>query len=207
MVDNAPEASNRQASTEPGVVSEPTNGETATDPVETPAAPSSRLKNRRGQKPQAPPARSSCSQESIVYLTADAEDELTELKEGETYVIGGIVDKNRYKNLCANKAKELNIRSARLPIGRYLADMPTRKVLTVNQVFDILAYWVSTRDWEQAMQKVMPKRKFNADGKKGKRAKKASTSEAGEADEDEDEADEQEELTKSGDENVETTES
>lgn len=35
--------------------------------------------------------------ERIVYLTADAEDELTELKEDETYVIGGICDHNRYK--------------------------------------------------------------------------------------------------------------
>lgn len=35
--------------------------------------------------------------ENVVYLTADASDELTELKEDETYIIGGIVDHNRYK--------------------------------------------------------------------------------------------------------------
>jgi len=35
--------------------------------------------------------------QSVVYLTADSSEELTELKEGETYVIGGICDHNRYK--------------------------------------------------------------------------------------------------------------
>ncbi|KAG2073559.1 hypothetical protein BDR04DRAFT_1094466 [Suillus decipiens] len=34
---------------------------------------------------------------SVVYLTADSEEELMELKEGEIYVIGGICDHNRYK--------------------------------------------------------------------------------------------------------------
>ncbi|KAG8763587.1 tRNA (guanine(9)-N(1))-methyltransferase [Ceratobasidium sp. 423] len=137
----------------------------------SPPVPSARLKQRRAAKPDpTPQVRSACPRESVVYLTADAEDEILELKEGETYVIGGIVDRNRYKNLCANKAQDLNVRSARLPIGRYLADMPTRKVLTVNQVFDILVHWVTTRNWEEAMQKVMPKRKFNANGKKGKRS-------------------------------------
>lgn len=37
------------------------------------------------------------NRESVVYLTADSTDELTELKEGETYIIGGICDHNRYK--------------------------------------------------------------------------------------------------------------
>lgn len=36
-------------------------------------------------------------QASVIYLTADSTEELTELKEGETYIIGGIVDHNRYK--------------------------------------------------------------------------------------------------------------
>jgi tRNA (guanine9-N1)-methyltransferase len=35
--------------------------------------------------------------QSVVYLTADSSEELTELKEGETYIIGGICDHNRYK--------------------------------------------------------------------------------------------------------------
>ncbi|KAG1755376.1 guanine-1-methyltransferase-domain-containing protein [Suillus lakei] len=97
---------------------------------------------------------------SVVYLTADSEEELMELKEGEIYVIGGICDHNRYKNLCLDKAQTSFIRHARLPIGRYIASLTTRKVLTVNQVFAILLKWVETRDWEQAFWSVIPKRKF-----------------------------------------------
>jgi len=75
-----------------------------------------------------------CSKDSVVYLTADADDELHELQEHETYIIGGLCDHNRYKNLCLNKAKTHGIRAAKLPIGKYIANMPSRKVLTVNQV-------------------------------------------------------------------------
>lgn len=35
--------------------------------------------------------------EKVVYLTADTDEELAELREDEVYIIGGIVDHNRYK--------------------------------------------------------------------------------------------------------------
>jgi len=38
-----------------------------------------------------------CAKETVVYLTADANEELMELRTDETYIIGGIVDRNRYK--------------------------------------------------------------------------------------------------------------
>lgn len=113
------------------------------------------------------------TRQQVVYLTADSEDELTELKADETYIIGGICDHNRYKNLCLNKANESGVRTARLPIGRYLSSLPTRKVLTVNQVFEILVKWVETKDWEEAFYAVIPQRKFHAGGKRS-----AATSEA-----------------------------
>lgn len=51
--------------------------------------------------------------DKLVYLSADAEETLTELKEDELYIIGGIVDRNRYKNLTSEKAAELGIRAAK----------------------------------------------------------------------------------------------
>ena len=49
----------------------------------------------------------------IVYLSADAEETLTELDPSCLYVIGGIVDRNRYKRLTFDKANRLHIRTAK----------------------------------------------------------------------------------------------
>ena len=42
-------------------------------------------------------AQAKSSQDTVVYLTADSEEELLEVKPEETYIIGGICDHNRYK--------------------------------------------------------------------------------------------------------------
>ena len=70
--------------------------------------------------------------DKMVYLSADAEETLTELKDDEVYVIGGIVDRNRYKYLTLNKAKwkkECRVRT-RLPLE--LVRFHGSRVLTVN---------------------------------------------------------------------------
>jgi len=120
------------------------------------------------------PEAGTTTKQNIVYLTADSGEELEELKPDETYIIGAIVDRKRYKNLTLDKANNQSIRHARLPIGKYISSLPTRKVLTVNQVFEIMLKWVETRDWELAFNSIIPKRKFVDGGKKGKGGKGAS---------------------------------
>ncbi|WFD44752.1 tRNA (guanine(9)-N(1))-methyltransferase [Malassezia psittaci] len=103
-----------------------------------------------------------CDPSNMVYLTADSDHTIHELQEGKTYIIGGIVDRNRYKHLCAKKAEHLGIPTARLPIEpTYLGQaLNARKVLTVNQVFAILVGWTETRDWKAALQRGLPSRKL-----------------------------------------------
>ena len=47
---------------------------------------------------------------------------------------------------------------AQLPIGKFM-HMKTRQVLTVNQVFEIIASFSECNDWQKAFIGVLPKRK------------------------------------------------
>ncbi|TVU28313.1 hypothetical protein EJB05_19826, partial [Eragrostis curvula] len=96
--------------------------------------------------------------ENLVYLTADAETMLDDLDMSKIYIIGGLVDRNRWKGITLKKAAEQGIQSAKLPIGNYLK-MSSSQVLTVNQVFEIMLKFVETRDWKTAFFHVIPQRK------------------------------------------------
>ncbi|KAK9761800.1 tRNA (guanine(9)-N(1))-methyltransferase [Basidiobolus ranarum] len=97
--------------------------------------------------------------EKLVYLTADSPHIIQDLDESKVYLIGGIVDKNRYKYLTYEKAQQQGIQTAQLPIGDFVK-LASRKVLAVNHVFEILVEFLECKDWEQAFMKVIPKRKF-----------------------------------------------
>ncbi|ORX45208.1 hypothetical protein BCR36DRAFT_300101 [Piromyces finnis] len=100
--------------------------------------------------------------ENLVYLTADSPNTIDTFDESKIYIIGGIVDKNRYKNLTLEKAKKQNITTARLPINKYIK-MSSRKVLTVNHMFKIILNYLDTNDWEKSLLDILPARKFNQD--------------------------------------------
>ncbi|KXZ44831.1 hypothetical protein GPECTOR_61g784 [Gonium pectorale] len=95
---------------------------------------------------------------SLVYLTADAEEELGELDERKVYIVGGLVDHNRYKGLCQESARAAGIATARLPISRHI-QLASRAVLTVNHVFQILVEYFNRRDWAAVLDAVLPMRK------------------------------------------------
>ncbi|GAB7343462.1 hypothetical protein MBLNU457_1484t1 [Dothideomycetes sp. NU457] len=100
-----------------------------------------------------------CKEEGeTIYLSSDSDTTLTELKPYTTYIIGGLVDKNREKGLCHRRAVEAGVKTARLPIGDFL-DMTSRKVLTTNHVNEIMLRWLECGDWGEAFMKVIPKRK------------------------------------------------
>lgn len=94
----------------------------------------------------------------VIYLSSDSDYTLTELKPYSTYIIGGLVDKNREKGICHRRAVEKGVKTARLPIGDYL-DMASRKVLATNHVVEIMVAWLELGDWGEAFMKVIPKRK------------------------------------------------
>ncbi|KXT02933.1 hypothetical protein AC578_10602 [Pseudocercospora eumusae] len=97
-------------------------------------------------------------QGEVVYLSSEADEDLMELKPYSTYIIGGLVDKNREKGICYKRARKAGIRTAKLPIGEFM-EMQSRKVLATNHVNEIMIKWLECGDWGEAFVKVIPKRK------------------------------------------------
>lgn len=94
----------------------------------------------------------------VVYLTSDSENTLERLKPYSTYIIGGLVDKNRHKGICYKSACDRGIKTAKLPIREYM-EMQSRFVLATNHVVEIMVRWLECGDWGTAFLKVVPKRK------------------------------------------------
>jgi tRNA (guanine9-N1)-methyltransferase len=91
--------------------------------------------------------------EKIVYLSADGEEELSALEPGVSYIIGGLVDRNRHKGVAARRAGGFpGVRAARLPIGAHAA-LAASAVLTVDQVCRLLVTWWSHKQDRKGQQK------------------------------------------------------
>ncbi|XP_034021156.1 tRNA methyltransferase 10 homolog A [Thalassophryne amazonica] len=94
----------------------------------------------------------------LVYLTSDSPNVLTELDQSKAYVIGGLVDHNHLKGVTFEKAKELGIEHAQLPLSSFVK-MNSRKVLAVNHVFEIVLAYLEKGSWQDAFFTVLPPRK------------------------------------------------
>ena len=124
---------------------------------------------------------------TVVYLTSESPYTLERLEANTSYVIGGIVDKNREKGLCYKRARDAKVRTAKLPIAEYMA-MQSRYVLTTNQVVEIMAKWLECGDWGVAFMDVIPKRKggtLKGENSEGAAAKGAEDAEGEEDGDDE----------------------
>lgn len=109
------------------------------------------------QKPETEHERTE-EEGEIIYLSSESDNILTELKPNSTYIIGGLVDKNRHKGVCHKRAEERGIKTAKLPIGEFL-EMRSRQVLVTNHVLEIMLKWLEFGDWGKAFMAVLPERK------------------------------------------------
>ncbi|XP_031619445.1 mitochondrial ribonuclease P protein 1 homolog [Contarinia nasturtii] len=87
--------------------------------------------------------------EKLVILTPNSPNLLREYNNDDYYVISGIVDRGDQKPLSIAKAKELNIRHARLPLEQYRR-CRMNKALTLDQMMSIMLELKRTRDWNKA---------------------------------------------------------
>ena len=116
--------------------------------------------------------------EDIVYLSSESENVLQELDRDKVYIIGGLVDHNRHKGLCHSRlchtaagwlvvvtisllycrAVTAGVSHAKLPIGEFV-NLASRKVLTIDHVFQILVKITQGLSWKEAFLAVIPGRK------------------------------------------------
>lgn len=105
----------------------------------------------------------SIQKKQLVYLTSDATETLTELDSNHAYIIGGIVDRNKYKKATYNKALSQEVKTYSLPIRENI-QMGMTHVLTVNHVVQLLLEKgckgsAGEKTWKEALEKIIPNRK------------------------------------------------
>lgn len=104
--------------------------------------------------------------DNIIYLTGDTDELLPSVEDlladkSKIFVIGGLVDHNRHKNLCYKRAQERQIRTAKLPIKENLR-MGHRHILSTVTVFEIMLNVLSShKSWRDALISSIPRRKIH----------------------------------------------
>ncbi|XP_076829271.1 tRNA methyltransferase 10 homolog B [Brachyhypopomus gauderio] len=94
--------------------------------------------------------------EDVIYLTPDASEALEQVDRGKVYILGGLVDESIQKRISYTRAQGLGVCTARLPIDEYMVKRANpknfhSKILSINQVFDILLTYRDTASWSKAL--------------------------------------------------------
>jgi tRNA (guanine9-N1)-methyltransferase len=96
--------------------------------------------------------------QTIVYLSPDADKVLSEIDPECTYVIGGLIDRNRHKNAAAIRANELGVETVKLPLGDHIK-LKSSQVLTIVHVYELMCKQRECGSWAEAISAVIPERK------------------------------------------------
>jgi len=112
-------------------------------------------------RPEALEALPAGERRALVYLSPDARDELAgPLLAGDvTYVIGGLVDRNRHARASATRAAALGARTARLPLESAGVATAGAPVLTVAHTVHALLAVAAGRPWADALRAALPPRR------------------------------------------------
>jgi tRNA (guanine9-N1)-methyltransferase len=165
------------------IIDEPADDSTVSNSTPKPAQRPPNSSTPTDARSQQPPPTSPELQGEVVYLTSDSPHTLSRLNPYSTYVIGGLVDKNRHKGICYKSAMStitptstsntpsslpppnIHVKTAKLPISKYMS-MTSRQVLATNHVVEILLRWMEEvveggedGAWGRAFMRVLPKRK------------------------------------------------
>lgn len=100
--------------------------------------------------------------EQFVYLTGDAPETLQTFIPSRFYIIGGIVDKNRHKNLTFLESQKYGILAQKLPIKEESGNIQLQSstIFTCNQIFELILSFLEKQNWRDALQECIPKRKI-----------------------------------------------
>lgn len=95
----------------------------------------------------------------LVYLTADADNEINTYCSSNTYIIGGLVDRNRHNGITLRKAQALGIRTGKLPLHKY-CDLTGSIVLSINHIFSFMTYLHCGMSFKEVVDIIVPRRKL-----------------------------------------------
>ena len=100
----------------------------------------------------------------VVFLSPDSqvslpdEEAMVSKRDDQIFIIGGLCDHNFHKNMTLTLANEKSVPTAKLPIDDHLK-MSSSRVLSINQVFEIVLNVATGSSWKDSLLHSIPMRK------------------------------------------------